>query len=82
MAATSAVLPVGSIGGDDFYALDADEELILVLKGAITVRFEDEIIEMQEGDSLTLDPRRKRLLVNPSETETTVAVMVYVPPPL
>lgn len=52
-----------------------------MLKGAITVRFEDEIIEMQEGDSLTLDPRRKRLLVNPSGTETTVAVMVYVPPP-
>lgn len=82
MLATWTELAPGASGGDDFYSLDADEELILVLKGAITVRFEDEIIEMQEGDSLTLDPRRRRLLINPSDDETTVAVMVYVPPPL
>ncbi len=72
----------GATAGDDFYSLDADEELILVLKGAITVRFEDEDIEMAEGDALTFDPRRKRLLTNPLKNQPAVALMVYVPPPL
>lgn len=82
MLATWTELAPGASAGDDFYSLDADEELILVLRGAITVRFEDGVIEMQEGDALTLDPRRKRLLINPLENQTTVALMVYVPPPL
>ena len=82
MLATWTELAPGASAGDDFYSLDADEELILVLKGAITVRFEDGDIEMAEGDSLTLDPRRKRLLVNPLQDQTTTAIMVYVPPPL
>jgi len=82
MLATWTELAPGASAGDDFYSLDADEELILVLRGSITVHFEDGSIEMLEGDALTLDPRRKRLLVNPLQDQTTIALMVYVPPPL
>lgn len=81
MLATWTELEPGATAGDDFYTLDADEALILVLQGALTVRFEDGDIELAEGDALTLDPRRRRMLFNPSDLEPTLALMVYVPPP-
>ncbi len=82
MLATWTELAPGASAGDDFYSLDADEELILRPQGIDHRFFEDGSIEMLEGDALTLDPRRKRLLVNPLQDQTTIALMVYVPPPL
>jgi transcriptional regulator with XRE-family HTH domain len=82
MLATWTELAPGATGGNDFYSLDADEELVIVLNGALKIRFEDGDIDMGEGDALTLDPRRRRLMLNPLQDQTTTAIMIYVPPPL
>jgi hypothetical protein len=37
---------------------------------------------MKEGDALTLDARRKRIIANNREDEPATVVLVYVPPPL
>lgn len=88
MLATWTELAPGASAGDDFYSLEADEELIVVIEGALIVRFEDagnlegSDIRMEPGDALTLDPRRKRLLFNALQDKMTTVMMVYVPPPL
>ena len=83
MLATWTELAPDASAGDDYYALEADEELIVVIEGALTVRFEGEAdIHMSTGDALTLDPRRKRLIFNALADKTTTVMMVYVPPPL
>jgi transcriptional regulator with XRE-family HTH domain len=82
MLATWTELAPNASAGDDFYSLEADEELIVVVEGALTVRFEDSEIKMEPGDALTLDPRRKRLLFNALSDKTTIVMMVYVPPPV
>jgi transcriptional regulator with XRE-family HTH domain len=83
MLATWTELALDASAGDDYYALEADEELIVVIEGALTVRFEGEPdIHMAPGDALTLDPRRKRLIFNALPDKTTTVMMVYVPPPL
>jgi transcriptional regulator with XRE-family HTH domain len=83
MLATWTELAPDASAGDDYYALEADEELIVVIDGALTVRFEGEAdIHMETGDALTLDPRRKRLIFNALADKTTTVMMVYVPPPL
>lgn len=81
MLATWTELAPGASAGDDFYSLEADEELIVVMEGALAVRFEDSEVHMEPGDALTLDPRRKRLLFNALPDKRTVVMMVYVPPP-
>jgi transcriptional regulator with XRE-family HTH domain len=82
MLATWTELAPGATGGRDFYSLEADEELVLVLKGELRVEFEDESLVMKEGDALTLDARRKRIIANNREDEPATVVLVYVPPPL
>lgn len=83
MLATWTELAPSASAGDDFYSLEADEELIVVIEGALTVRFEDgDILHMEPGDALTLDPRRKRLLFNGLSDKSTIVMMVYAPPPL
>lgn len=82
MLATWTELAPSASAGDDFYSLEADEELLVVIEGALTVRFEDSELQMEPGDALTLDPRRKRLLFNALSDKPTIVLMIYVPPPL
>jgi transcriptional regulator with XRE-family HTH domain len=83
MLATWTELAPGAYAGQDFYSLEAEEELILVLEGELVVRFEDEPEEiiMESGDALTLDPRKRRMIGNHLKDRKTIAVLVYTPPP-
>jgi len=81
MLVTWTELAPGASAGPDLYSLEADEELILVLDGELRVRFEDNDIVMQAGDSLTIDPRQKRAIGNHLRDMVTTVVFVYVPPP-
>ncbi|MHA6693593.1 helix-turn-helix domain-containing protein [Homoserinimonas sp. A520] len=44
-------------GGDAFYTISCEVEVLHVLTGAITLRFVDRAISLQEGDSLTFPGR-------------------------
>ncbi|MEX1079994.1 MAG: helix-turn-helix domain-containing protein [Homoserinimonas sp.] len=44
-------------GGDAFYTISCEVEVLHVLKGAITLRFVDREIPLAEGDSLTFPGR-------------------------
>lgn len=79
--ATWTELAPGASAGPDFYSLEAEEELILVLDGELHVRFEDNEIIMQAGDALTLNPRQKRVIGNHLDDRKTTVVFVYAPPP-
>lgn len=81
MLATWTELAPGASAGPDFYSLEAEEELILVLEGELRVCFEDSEIVMEAGDALTLNPRQKRIIGNNLSSRTTTVVLVYVPPP-
>jgi transcriptional regulator with XRE-family HTH domain len=81
MLATWTELAPGATGGKDFYSLEADEELVLVLKGELRVEFEDSTLVMKAGDALTLDARRRRIISNNLKDQPATVVLVYVPPP-
>ena len=83
MLATWTELAPGAYAGKDYYTLEAEEELILVLEGELKVQFEDEPegIVLAKGDALTLNPRKRRMIGNNLKDRKTVAILVYTPPP-
>ncbi|MDR6759087.1 transcriptional regulator with XRE-family HTH domain [Mycoplana sp. BE70] len=76
----SEIEPKGT-GGEQLYALRAEEEFIIVLSGELALKLEDETFILREGDAMTFDPRRPHTFYNPSETEPTAAIFVMTPRP-
>ncbi len=76
----SQIEPGGS-GGDELYALRAEEEFVLVLAGELALTIEGETFVLAPGDAMTFDPRRRHSFRNPSATMATTALFVLTPPP-
>ena len=74
-------LEPGASSGDDFHALEAEEQLVFVIDGAMVMLFQNEEIALQAGDSLTFDPRRPHRYYNPSKTKAATAICVITPQP-
>jgi transcriptional regulator with XRE-family HTH domain len=57
----------GASGGDDFYTINCEVEVLHVLAGRITLRFPNENIELATGDSITLVGREPHTWINDSD---------------
>jgi transcriptional regulator with XRE-family HTH domain len=71
----------GGTGGDELWSLPADEELVLVLEGDVTVEVGGIEHHLHAGDALTYDPRRPHRFWNASEEQPARALFVVTPSP-
>ena len=59
-------------GGDDYYTISCDLEVVHVLDGAITLRFPDSEVDLKTGDSMTVPGREPHTWVNRSDAPAEV----------
>jgi transcriptional regulator with XRE-family HTH domain len=71
----------GGKSGPEPHALDSDEEIILIIEGALEVTISGETYRLQAGDSITFDPRVPHLYRNPSAHRITQTLCIIAPPP-
>lgn len=71
----------GGRSGSEPHSLDSDEEIILIIEGALEVTISGEIYRLQAGDSITFDPRVPHLYRNPSPRRITQTLCIIAPPP-
>jgi quercetin dioxygenase-like cupin family protein len=71
----------GGGGSEGLYSINSEEEFVLVLNGAVTINIEGEEIVLNEGDTLTFDPRRNHSFRNASPIEPAKALFVLSPQP-
>jgi transcriptional regulator with XRE-family HTH domain len=69
----------GAGSGKEPYAHDSDEECVIVLKGRLDFWVDDEVHELQEGDSLLFESRRPHRNRNPGPSKAEV-LWVITPP--
>ena len=65
-------------GGDDFYTISCDAEVVHVLEGAITMRFPNGEIDLKTGDSMTVAGREPHSWVNRSDLPAEI-IWIIVP---
>ena len=80
-AILSTLAPGGS-GGEDLYAIRAEEEFVFVLSGRLVIRIGEEAFELDAGDAMAFDPRRPHTFANASQEAPAQALFVITPPPL
>ena len=71
----------GGNSGPEPHSLDSDEEIILILDGALEVTISGEVHRLQAGDSITFDPRVPHMYRNPSSQKITRTLCIIAPPP-
>ena len=74
----STIEPGGGTG-DEPYAHDSDEEVVIVLAGRLELWVADEHHLLEEGDSVTYSSRLKHRNRNPGDTTATVLFCVTPP---
>jgi transcriptional regulator with XRE-family HTH domain len=74
----STIEPGGGTG-DEAYAHDSDEEVVIVLSGRLELWVADEHHALEEGDSVTYSSRLKHRNRNPGDT-TAVVLFCLTPP--
>jgi transcriptional regulator with XRE-family HTH domain len=72
--------PLG-LSGSEPHSLDSDEEFLLILAGTLEVMINDEVHLLQEGDSVTFDPRMPHSFKNPSRRTIARTLCIMAPPP-
>jgi len=70
----------GATGGKELYRVQAEEEFVLVIQGAITMTLEDKDYTLKKGDAFTFDPRREHTFANASSSQKAIAVFAFTPP--
>jgi len=63
-------------GGDDYYTISCDVEVVHVLEGAITMRFPNGEVDLRTGDSMTVPGREPHTWVNRSNDPAEVIWMI------
>lgn len=61
----STLLPSAD-GGDSLYTINCEVEVVHIVSGGLTMRFSDQTIEMQSGDTLTFSGREPHSWQNTS----------------
>jgi transcriptional regulator with XRE-family HTH domain len=74
-------LDPGGTGGDELWSLPAEEELVLVLYGDVTVEVAGVEHALHTGDALTFDPRRPHRFWNTSQDAPAQVLFVMTPSP-
>jgi transcriptional regulator with XRE-family HTH domain len=59
-------------GGDDYYTISCEVEVVHVLSGAITMRFPNGDVDLHPGDSMTVPGREPHTWVNRSDAPAEV----------
>jgi transcriptional regulator with XRE-family HTH domain len=59
-------------GGDDYYTISCEVEVVHVLSGAITMRFPNGEVDLHTGDSMTVPGREPHTWVNRSDAPAEV----------
>ena len=67
----------GHASPDDFWYDQDQHEWVVVLKGAATLRFEDETVEMKPGDFLNIPAHRRHRVEWTTPDEPTVWLAVF-----
>lgn len=80
MQAVWSYIAPGARCGDHLYSVLSDEELVIVLDGAVRVDFEDEHYVLKKGDAITFNPRRKHNFFNDSTIQSATAIFILSPP--
>lgn len=80
MVLHSTIEPGGG-SGEEPYAIRAEQDLVHVLTGHLTLSVDGESFTLGAGDTLSFDPKTPHTWRNPSPTEVCTAVWVIVPPP-
>ncbi|MBL8710019.1 MAG: helix-turn-helix transcriptional regulator, partial [Rhodospirillaceae bacterium] len=70
----------GGSGGDELYAIPAEEEFVLVIAGRLQMVVAGQETVLAEGDAMTFDPRKPHTFRNPSKSVRTVALFAFTPP--
>lgn len=73
-----SVMESGASGGEDFYTINCEREVVHVLRGALTMLFPQQTLALEAGDALTLPGREPHTWRNDSDGETEV-LWVLVP---
>lgn len=74
-----SVVEPGAGGGAELYTLNAQVEVLHVLKGALDVEFVDRVIAVHTGDTLTFSGREPHTWRNPSASRRAEAIWVIAP---
>lgn len=69
----------GANGGAELYTLNAEVEVLHVLKGQIEVVFADHMEALSPGDTITFSGREPHTWRNPSTTRTAEALWIIAP---
>lgn len=73
-----SVMEPGATGGEDFYTINCEREVVHILRGGLTVLFPHETVTLVEGDSLTLPGREPHTWRNDTDASSEV-LWVLVP---
>ena len=77
-----ADLEPGGRSGAEPHSLDADEEVIIVVSGALEIAVDGgESHRLRAGDSFNFDPRLPHRYENPSRSQAARVVCIVAPPP-
>jgi transcriptional regulator with XRE-family HTH domain len=77
-----ADLEPGGRSGAEPHSLDADEEVIIVVSGALEISVDGgESHRLRAGDSFNFDPRLPHRYENPSSSQVARVVCIVAPPP-
>lgn len=81
MQAIISVMEPGGGGGKQLYSVDSDEEFVFVIQGRVRIILETEEVVLEEGDTMTFNPRLMHSFMNDSETEPANALFIVTPVP-
>ena len=70
----------GGTGGDELYAIPAEEEFVMVISGQLLMKVAGQETLLAEGDAMTFDPRKPHTFSNPSQNARSVALFAFTPP--
>jgi transcriptional regulator with XRE-family HTH domain len=59
-------------GGDDYYTISCDVEVVHVLEGAITLRFPNGDVDLKTGDSMTVPGREPHTWINRADVPAEI----------
>ncbi len=82
MQAIWSEIAPGGTAGEQLYSLRSEEELVLVIRGDLTLNIEGVETILHPGDSISFDPRLPHSFHNPSQDVGTAAVFILTPPPV
>jgi transcriptional regulator with XRE-family HTH domain len=67
-----STLQAGADGGEEFYTINCDVEVVHVARGQLQVRFTNKVVDLSAGDTLTFPGREPHTWRNPGETTAEV----------